>query len=54
MNDWSTHLIHAEKLLRLIEDKLLHKRRDGIKEDVYEAVGALYSALAWAENNPDK
>jgi hypothetical protein len=54
LNDWSTHLIQAEKLLRLIEDKLLHKRRDGIKEDVYEAVGALYSTLAWAENNPDK
>jgi hypothetical protein len=54
MNDWSTHLIHAEKLLRLIEDKLLHKRRDDIKEDVYEAIGALYSTLDWAENNPEK
>ena len=54
LNDWSTHLIQAEKLLRLIENKLMHKRRDGIKEDVYEAVGALYSTLAWAENNPDK
>ena len=54
MNDWSTHLIQAEKLIRLIENKLLHKRRDGLREDVYEAVGALYKTLDWAENNRDK
>ena len=54
MNDWSTHLIQAEKTRRWIEDKLLHKRRDGIKEDIYAVIEALYSTLAWAENNPDK
>jgi len=54
MNDWSTHLIHAEKLMRLIENKLLHKRRDGIRGDIYEAIDSLYKTLAWAEKNPEK
>jgi hypothetical protein len=54
MNDWSTHLIQAEKLLRLIEDKLLHKRRDGIRGDIYDAIDSLYQTLEWVDKNPDK
>ena len=53
-NDWSTHLLNAEKLMRLIENKLLHKRRDGIQEDVNEAISSLYKTLEWAEKNPEK
>lgn len=54
MNDWSTHLLRVEKLLRSIEDKLLHKRHERLKEDIYDAVNALYDTLNWAKNNPDK
>ena len=54
MNDWSTHLLKAEKLLRLSEDKLLHKNHDGIKDDIFDAIGALYKTLEWVKNNPDK
>ena len=53
-NDWSTHLIEAEKKLKTIEDKLLHQKRDGLSEDVAAAVLALYAALNWAQNNPNK
>jgi hypothetical protein len=53
-NDWSTHLLQAEGLLRNIEDKLLHKQRDGLAEDVDAAVLALFKTLAWAQANPDK
>lgn len=53
-NDWSTHVLNAEKLLRVIEDKLLHKNRDGLKEDIDAAVLSLFKTLAWAEANPDK
>jgi predicted glycosyltransferase len=54
MNDWSTHLINVEKLLRSIEDKLLHKRHEGIKDEIYEAIDSLYDTLTWTKNNPDK
>lgn len=53
-NDWSTHLIEAEGKLKSIEDKLLNHKRDGIAEDVAAAVLALYAALNWAQNNPNK
>jgi len=54
LNDWSTHLIQTEKLLRLIENKLLHKRRDGIRDDIYDAIESLYQTLEWVDKNPDK
>ena len=53
-NDWSTHILNAEKVLRVIEDKLLHKRRDGLKEDFDAVMLSLFKAQAWAEANPDK
>ena len=54
MNDWSTHLLKAEKLLRSIEDKLLHKQREGLKDEIKEAILALHETMVWAEMNPDK
>jgi hypothetical protein len=54
MNDWSTHLLKAEKTLRLIEDKLLHKRHEGIKDDIWDAIDALFDTLLWIKENPNK
>jgi len=54
LNDWSTHLIKAEKAIKTIEDKLLHRKRDGLDSDVATAVLALYAALDWASKNPDQ
>lgn len=53
-NDWSTHLLSAERLLRTIENKLLNNRREGIEEDVEAVTAALQRTLLWITQNPDR
>lgn len=56
LNDWSTHLMKAERALKSLNDSLLHKRYDEVLpliDDVWSAMDDTRSWLAVHERSGD-
>ena len=54
LHDWSAYLIQAEKELRIINDKLLHKQYAGLEPHIQKIKDCLEKTLMWAQENREQ
>lgn len=50
LNDWAQHLLMAEKNLKALEYKLLHKQYEGVDNNVSAIMRSLSGVLLWVED----
>jgi hypothetical protein len=51
LNDWAQHVMWAEKNLKDLEDKLLHKKFEGAEKHVSAINSSLAKVIEWIEAN---
>ncbi len=53
-NDWASYLLRAEMSMRMLNDKLLHKRYEGIDRLVDSIIDDLIKTKLWAAHETNK
>lgn len=54
LHDWSAYLIKAEQAMKAINDKCLHKKYEGIEQDVQVVKDRLDKVLLWVKDNREQ
>lgn len=54
LHDWSAYLIRAEKLMRHINDGLLHRNYKDVEENVLQIKSYLDKTVAWVHEQDEQ